>query len=61
MSFGETKKLFWDILLSQIGFGTWLIILGGCESHSGNFLEFTGIKTRNVPEPLQVRFADENH
>ena len=64
MSFGETGKLFRDILLSQIGFGTCLIILGGCQNHSGNFLEFSRIKTGNVPElpePLQMRFADENH
>ena len=64
MSFGETEKLFRDILLSQIGFGTCLIILGGCQSHSGNFLEFSEIKTENVsklPEPVQMLFADENH
>ena len=64
MSFGEIEKLFWDILLSQIGFGTCLIILGGCQNHSGSFLEFSEIKTGNVPElpePLQMRFADENH
>jgi hypothetical protein len=64
MSFGETEKLFRGIPLSQIGFGTCLIILGGCQNHSGNFLEFSGMKTGNVPElpePLQMLFADENH
>ena len=64
MSFGETEKLFRNILLSQISFGTCLIILGGCQNHSGSFLEFSEIKTGNVPElpePLQMRFADENH
>src|SRR3990170_959605 len=39
MSFGETEKLFQGIPLSQYGFGTCLIILGGCQNHSGNFLE----------------------
>ena len=64
MSFDETEKLFRDILLSQIGFGTCLTILGGCQSHSRNFLEFSEMKTGNVPElpePLQMLFADENH
>ena len=64
MSFGETEKLFRDIIFSQIGFGTCLIILGGCQNHSGSLLEFSEIKTENVPElpePLQMRFADENH
>ena len=64
MSFGETEKLFQDILLSQIGFGTCLIILGGSQSHSGNFLEFSGIKAGiapELPEPLQMHFVDENH
>ena len=64
MSFDETKKLFQGIQLSQIGFDTCLIILGGCENYSGNFWEFFGIKTENVPEllePLQMCFADENH
>ena len=64
MSFGETEKLFRDILLSQIGFGTCLVILGGFQSHSGNFLEFSGIKAGyapELPEPLQMLFADENH
>ena len=64
MSFDETEKLFQGIPLSQIGFGTCLIILGGCQNHSGSFLEFFGIITGNVlelPEPLQMRFADENH
>ena len=64
MSFGETEKLFRDILLSQIGFGTCLIILGGCQSHSGNFLEFSGIKAGIVPElsvPVWLLFADEIH
>ena len=62
MSFGEIEKLFRDILLSKIGFGTCLIILGGCQNHSGNFWEFSGRKTGNVPglpEPLQMLFADE--
>ena len=38
-------------------FGKCLIILGGCQNHSGNFLEFSEIKTRNVPElqePVQM-------
>ena len=64
MSFDETKKLFQGIPLSQIGFGTCLIILGGCQSHSGNFLEFSGIITGYAPErpePLQMLFVDENH
>ena len=64
MSFDETEKLFQGIPLSQIGFGTCLIILGGCQNYSGSFLEFFEIKTGNVPElpePLQMRFADENH
>jgi hypothetical protein len=56
--------LFQGIPLSQIGFGTRLIILGGSQNHSGNFWEFSGIKTENVeelPEPLWLLFADENH
>ena len=64
MSFGETEKLSRDILLSQIRFGTCLIILGGCQSHSGNFLEFSEIKIGNVPElpiPVWLFFADEIH
>ena len=64
MSFGETEKLFRDILLSQIGFGTCLIILGGCQNYSGNFWEFLGIKTENVSELsvlLWLFFADEIH
>jgi hypothetical protein len=64
MSFGETEKLFQGIPISQNGFGTYLIILGGCQNHSGNFLEFSGMKTGNVselPEPLQMLFADDNH
>ena len=62
MSSGETEKLFQGIPLSQNGFGTCLIILGGCQNHSGNFWEFSGRKTGNVPglpEPLQMLFADE--
>jgi len=50
--------------LSQNGFGTCLIILGGCQNHSGNFLEFSEIKTENVselPVPLWLFFADEIH
>jgi hypothetical protein len=63
-SSGKTEKLFQGIPLSQIGFGTRLIILGGCQNHSGNFWEFFGIKTKNVPdlpEPVWLLFADENH
>jgi hypothetical protein len=59
-----TEKLFWSIPLSQIGFGTCLIILGGCQNYSRNFWEFSWIKTENVPElpePLWFLFADENH
>src|SRR3989337_1265758 len=59
---GKTEKLFRDIPLSQIGFGTCLIIFGGCQNHSGNFWEFSEMKTGNVPElpePLQMLFADE--
>ena len=48
ISFDDTEKLFWDTPLSQIGFGTCLIILGGCQNHSGIFLEFSEIKTGNV-------------
>src|SRR3990170_3215348 len=62
MSSGETEKLFQGIPLSQNGFGTCLLILGGCQNHSGNFWEFSGRKTGNVPglpEPLQMLFADE--
>ena len=62
MSSGETEKLFQRIPKSQIGFCTCLIILEGCQNHSGNFLEFSGMKTGNVPElpkPLQMLFADE--
>ena len=64
MSFSDTEKLFRDIPLSQFGFGKCLIILEGCQNHSGSFLEFSEIKTGNVPEqpePLQMRFADEDH
>jgi hypothetical protein len=64
MSSGKTKKLFQGIPLSQILIGTRLIILGGCQNHSGNFWEFFGRKTGNVPElpePLCLLFADENH
>ena len=64
MSFGETEKLFRDTPLSQVGFGTCPIILGGCENHSGSFLEFSEIKTENVlelPVPLWLFFADEIH
>ena len=60
----KPKKLFRGMPLSQNGFGTCLIILGGCQNHSGNFLEFLEIKTGNVPElpePVQMLFADENH
>ena len=51
MSFSETEKLFQGIPLSQIGFARCLIILGGCQNHFGNFLEFSEIKTENVSEP----------
>ena len=64
MSSGKTEKLFQGIPLSQIGFSRCLVILGGCQNRSGNFLEFSGIKTGNVPglpEQLQMLFADENH
>jgi hypothetical protein len=64
MSSGKTEKLFQGTPLSQIGLGTRPIILGGCQSHSGNFWEFSGRKTGNVPElpkPLQMLFANENH
>ena len=50
MSFGETEKVVSGYVLSKNGFGTCLIILGGCQNHSGNFLEFSEIKTGNVPE-----------
>ena len=46
----KPKKLFRGMPLSQNGFGTCLIILGGCQNHSGNFLEFSEIKTENVSE-----------
>src|SRR3990170_7669558 len=62
MSSGETEKLFQGMPLSQIGFGTCLIILRGFQNHSGNFWEFSEMKTGNVlelPEPLQMLFADE--
>jgi hypothetical protein len=63
-SFDETEKLFRGIPLNQIGFETTcLIILGGYQNHSGNFLEFSGMKTGNVPElpePLWLLFAEEN-
>ena len=58
----KPKKLFRGMPLSQNGFGTCLIILGGCQNHSGNFLEFSEIKTENVselPVPLWLFFADE--
>ena len=61
-SFGKTEKLFQGIPLSQIGFGTRLEILGGCQNHSGNFWDFFGGKTGNVsdqPEPLWLLFAEE--
>ena len=64
MSSGKTKKLFQGIPLSQIGFGTCLIILGGCQFYSGNFWKFSGVKTGNVPElpePLWLLFAEEKH
>ena len=54
-SLGETEKLFQSIPLSQIGFGTRMEILGGCQICSGNFWDFFGIKTGNVselPEPV---------
>ena len=60
----KPKKLFRGMPLSQNGFGTCLIILGGCQNHSGNFLEFSEIKTENVselPVPLWLFFADEIH
>jgi hypothetical protein len=63
-SFGRAEKLFQGIPLSQNGFGICLIILGGCQNYSGNFWEFSGIKTGNVPElpkPVCLLFADENH
>jgi|RifCSP19_2_1023855.scaffolds.fasta_scaffold48995_1 hypothetical protein len=62
MSSGDTEKLFQRIPKSQNGFGILLIILGGCQNRSGNFLEFSEMKTGNVPElpePLQMLFADE--
>ena len=46
LSFDDTEKLFRDIPLSQIGFATCLIILGGCQNHSGNFLELSEIKPK---------------
>ena len=64
MSFGETEKVVSGMPLSQNGFGTCLIILGGCQNHCGNFLEFSEIKTENVselPVPLWLFFADEIH
>src|SRR3989337_1485947 len=64
MSSGDTEKLFQRIPKSQNGFGILLIILGGCQNHSGNFWEFSGIKTGNVPElpePLWLLFAEEKH
>ena len=64
MSFGETEKVVSRYTLSQNGFDTCLIILGGCQNHSGNFLEFSEIKTENVselPVPLWLFFADEIH
>ena len=60
----KPKKLFRGMPLSQNGFGTCLIILGGCQNHSGNFLEFSEIKTENVselPVPLWLFFANEIH
>ena len=63
-SSGKTKKLFQGIPLSQISFGTRLEILGGCQKCFGNFWEFSGIKTGNVPElpePLWLLFAEEKH
>ena len=63
-SSGKTEKLFQSIPLSQIGFGTRLEIPGGCQNCSGNFWDFFGIKTGNVPElpePVWLLFADENH
>jgi hypothetical protein len=42
--------LFQGIPLSQIGLGTRLEILGGCQNHSGNFWDFSRGKTGNVPE-----------
>jgi hypothetical protein len=56
--------LFQGIPLSQIGFGTRLEILGGYQNCSGNFWDFSGIKTENVPElpePLWLLFAEEKH
>ena len=61
-SSGETEKLFQGIPLSQIGSGTRLEILGGCQKCSGNFWEFSGTKTGNVPEqpePIWLLFAEE--
>ena len=54
--------MFQGLPLSQIGFGTCLLIFGGCQNHSGSFLEFSGIITGYAPElpgPLQKLFADE--
>ena len=63
-SSGKIEKLFQGIPLSQIGFGTCLEILGGCQNCSGNFWDFSEKKLGNVPEllePLWLLFADENH
>ena len=63
-SSGKTEKLFQGIPLSQIGSGTRLEILGGCQKCSGNFWEFSGTKTGNVPEqpePIWLLFAEEKH
>ena len=61
-SSGETEKLFQGIPLSQIGSGTCLEILQGCQNHSGKLWSFSWEKTENVPEqpePLWLLFAEE--
>ena len=64
MSFGETEIVVSGYAIKSKWFRTCLIILGGCQNHSGNFLEFSEIKIGNVlelQEPVQMLFVDENH
>jgi hypothetical protein len=63
-SFGKTKKLFWSKPLSEKGFRHVPGNFWRCQNCSGNFWNFSGEKTENVPEQPEMSwllFADENH
>jgi hypothetical protein len=63
-SFGKTEKLFRSKPLSQKGFGKRLELLEGARivlGTSGNFSEKKTGSVPELPEPLWLLFAEENH